>query len=75
VIETNHNEEAVHMQVSTIGLDLAKNVVQVDGIDANDNGSRSSSDTYLFVFWFQTLHEGFDAPDRLGLGLCILRVF
>ena len=36
MIETNHNEEAVHMQVSTIGLDLAKNVVQVDGIDANE---------------------------------------
>ena len=47
------NEEAVHMQVSTIGLDLAKNVFQVHGIDANENGSKSSSDAYLFVFWLQ----------------------
>ena len=63
------------MQVSTIGLHLAKNVFQVHGIAANEAASGSSSDTYLFVFWFQTLHEGFDAPDRLGLGSCILRVF
>ena len=27
------------MQVSTIGLDLAKNVLQVHGINANENGS------------------------------------
>ena len=27
------------MQVSTIRLDLAKNVFQVHGIDANENGS------------------------------------
>ena len=27
---------AVHMQVSTIGFDLAKNVFQVHGIDANE---------------------------------------
>ena len=50
------------MQVSTIGLDLAKNVFQVHGIDANENGSRSSSAAYLFVFWLQVLREGIDAP-------------
>ena len=27
---------AVHMQVTTIGIDLAKNVFQVHGVDAND---------------------------------------
>jgi len=51
------------MQVSTIGLDLAKNVFQVHGIDANENGARSSADTYLFVFWYLTLHEGIDAHE------------
>jgi transposase len=28
---------AVHMQITTIGLDLAKNVFQVHGIDAAEN--------------------------------------
>ena len=27
---------AVHMQITTIGLDIAKNVFQVHGIDANE---------------------------------------
>jgi hypothetical protein len=31
--ETNHMRGAVHMQVSTIGLDLAKKVFQVHGVD------------------------------------------
>ena len=44
---------AGHMQVSTRGLDLAKDVFQVRGIDANENGSKSSSDANLFVFWLQ----------------------
>jgi hypothetical protein len=34
--ETNHIEGAVHIQVTTIGVDLAKNVFQVPGVDAND---------------------------------------
>jgi hypothetical protein len=42
---------AGHMQVSMMGLDLAKDVFQVRGIDANENGSKSSSDAYLVVFW------------------------
>src|SRR5262249_50086858 len=32
--ETNHMRRAVHMQITTIGLDIAKNVFQVHGIDA-----------------------------------------
>jgi hypothetical protein len=32
--ETNHMRAAVHMQISTIGLDIAKNVLQIHGIDA-----------------------------------------
>src|SRR5947208_1756262 len=32
--ETNHYEGAVRMQVSTIGIDLAKNAFQVHGVDA-----------------------------------------
>src|SRR5262245_45361898 len=40
-----------------------------------NNGPRSSSDTYLFVSWLQTLHVGIDAPDRLAPEACILRVF
>ena len=35
VVDESH-EGAVHMQVSTIGLDLAKNVFQVHGIDADE---------------------------------------
>ena len=35
VVDESH-EGAVHIQVSTIGLDLAKNVFQVHGIDANE---------------------------------------
>ena len=66
------NEEAVLPQVSTIGLDLAKNVFQVHGIDANENGSWPSSDAYLFVFWLQMLREGIDAPERRGPKSCIL---
>ena len=37
IVETNHIEGAVHMQVTTIGIDLAKNVFRVHGVDANDN--------------------------------------
>jgi hypothetical protein len=32
----NHMRGAVQMQVTTIGLDIAKNVFQVHGIDANE---------------------------------------
>src|SRR4030095_13360205 len=32
--ETNHIRGAVHMQITTIGLDIAKNVFQIHGIDA-----------------------------------------
>jgi hypothetical protein len=32
--KTNHMRGAVHMQITTIGLDIAKNVFQVHGIDA-----------------------------------------
>src|SRR6185437_5781707 len=35
VIVVNESQQgAVHMQITTIGLDIAKNVFQVDGIDA-----------------------------------------
>jgi hypothetical protein len=61
------------MQVSTIGLDLAKIVFQVHGIDANENGARSRS-AYLFVLWLQMLREGIDAPERPGPEPCILKI-
>src|ERR1700732_5208695 len=35
VLDESH-EGAVHMQISTIGIDLAKNVFQVHGVDAAD---------------------------------------
>ena len=66
------NQQAVPMQVSTIGLDLAKIVFQVHGIDANENGARSRSDAYLFVLRLQTLREGIDAPERRDPEPCIL---
>ena len=36
IVGDESHEGAVHLQVSTIGLDLAKNVFQVHGIDANE---------------------------------------
>src|ERR1700681_1022053 len=36
MVATNHMRGAVHMQVTTIGLDIAKNVFQVHGIDAKE---------------------------------------
>jgi hypothetical protein len=34
IIGDESHERAVHMQISTIGIDLAKNVFQVHGVDA-----------------------------------------
>src|SRR5580704_298770 len=34
IVMTNHMRGAVHMQITTIGLDIAKHVFQVHGIDA-----------------------------------------
>ena len=34
--KANHIKGAVHMQNTTIGLDIAKNVFQVNGIDAEE---------------------------------------
>jgi len=34
IVTTNHMKGAVHMQVTTIGLDIAKNVFQVHGLAA-----------------------------------------
>jgi transposase len=34
--QTNHMRGAVHTQITTIGLDIAKNVFQVHGIDATE---------------------------------------
>ena len=34
--KTNHIKGAVQMQNTTIGLDIAKNVFQVNGIDAEE---------------------------------------
>jgi len=62
---------AVHMQVSTIGSDLAKNVFQRRGIDAHENRSRSISDTYEPAFWLQALRETLDVPELSWS--CILR--
>ncbi len=36
IVATNHTWGAVHMQIITIGLDIAKNVFQVHGIDAEE---------------------------------------
>ena len=37
MIVTKHMRGAVHMQITTMGLDIAKNVFQVHGIDAAEN--------------------------------------
>src|SRR6266498_1240124 len=34
IVRDESHERAVHMQISTIGIDLAKNVFQVHGVDA-----------------------------------------
>ena len=34
-VEVIHSQGAVHMQVTTVGLDLAKNVFQLHGVDAH----------------------------------------
>ena len=34
IVATKSHQGAVHMQITTIGLDIAKNVFQVHGIDA-----------------------------------------
>ena len=34
---------AVHMQITTIGLDIAKNVFQVHGIDASENSAQPNA--------------------------------
>jgi len=34
IAATNSHQGAVHMQITTIGLDIAKNVFQIHGIDA-----------------------------------------
>ncbi len=36
IVATNHTWGAVHMQIITIGWDIAKNVFQVHGIDAEE---------------------------------------
>src|SRR5262245_25072094 len=36
IVGDESHEGAVHMQISTIGIDLAKNVFQVHGVDAAD---------------------------------------
>ncbi len=36
MLQTNHIRGAVQMQIATIGLDIAKNVFQVHGIDAKE---------------------------------------
>ena len=36
IVRDESHEGAVHMQISTIGIDLAKNVFQVHGVDASD---------------------------------------
>jgi hypothetical protein len=33
IVKTNHIEGAVHMQVTTVGIDLAKKGFQVHGVD------------------------------------------
>ena len=42
-MENESPEGVVHMQVSTIGLDIAKNVFQVHGIDAAETSSSESN--------------------------------
>ena len=36
IVGTNHMRGAIQMQIPTIGLDIAKNVFQVHGIDARE---------------------------------------
>jgi hypothetical protein len=43
IVAIESHEGAVHMQITTIGFDLAKNVLQVHGIDAAEKVVRSSA--------------------------------
>jgi hypothetical protein len=53
--QTNHMRGAVHTQIATIGLDIAKNVFQVHGIDVHEK-----------VVVRKQLRRGGDGKMRLG---------
>ena len=36
IVATNHMREPGHMQITMLGLDIAKNVFQVHGINSNE---------------------------------------
>ena len=67
------HEEAVHMQVSTIGLDLAKNVLQVHGINANENGSSQALPPICSCSGFRRFVKVLmPPPERRGPKSCVL---
>ena len=43
IVAIESHQGAIDMQVTTIGLDIAKNVFQVHGIDASREGRRSEA--------------------------------
>jgi hypothetical protein len=43
IVVNESHQGAVAMQITTIGLDIAKNVFQVHGIDAAENRSEATS--------------------------------
>jgi transposase len=65
IVATNHTRE-LHMQISTIGLDVAKNVFQVHGIDGDENVLvRKQLRRNQVIGFFQDL-----SPCLVGLEAC-----
>ncbi len=65
-VETNHMRGAVHMQITTIGLDIAKNVFQVHGIDAAEKVIvRKQLRRGQIIAFFEAL-----APCLVGMEAC-----
>jgi transposase len=63
---TNHMRGAAQMQITTIGLDIAKNVFQVHGIDANEKVVvRKQLRRSQVVAFFEAL-----APCLIGMEAC-----
>ena len=60
------------MQVSTIGLDLAKNVLQVHGINANENGSSQVLPPICSCSGFRRFVKVLMPPERRGPKSCVL---
>ena len=65
-VEDDHMRGAVHMQITTIGLDIAKNVFQVHGIDAAEKVIvRKQLRRGQIIAFFEAL-----APCLVGMEAC-----